>query len=898
MPARRSPRTELFALLLAATLAAGLGAAQPAVTVAATAPTSESVAAVAMDSGGTTTCAIRTDRTLWCWGSLVLDDTFLMVEAGPIGRNGVNEPQQIGRRLWLSVAVGTENVCGIVIPTATATSGSLYCFGGNAYGQLGVAPELMRAATEPLRIGTDSGWTSVDAANGTVCAINAATAWCIGRNDESQFGLFGDTANSSELLMLSTGEIPSQIATGNTHTCFVQADNGVAHCVGDNAYGQVGDGTTTDRDAWRTVDSNHRFTSLTAGLYFTCGIAAPTTTPSSNAGKALCWGRNAYGQLGSGVDAGVNSSTPVLASADLTFKSLRAGEDHVCGVTTSGQLWCWGSNYYGKAGVAGETTITAPHRIGTASNWAGVAAGAYGTCAYTVKTSRVPSTTSCWGDRQTVGNGTPVYANTPKKLPGSGWLDVAAGGSSRCAIQGATLPGRLYCWGGNGYGEIGDNSTEPRPSPYEVTTTGNWNEVEMGSGFTCGISGAGSLWCWGSNSNGQLGLGDTVSRLVPVQVGVATDWTDLALGANSVCGVRGSTSLWCWGSDDNGVVGNGAPSDIQDTPYEVFSVADGHTWKKVSFGGAHVCALDTAGALYCWGDNDGFTGALGGGALGDGTTINADSPVRSVRGMLFSDVSAGTETTCGINLEGTTYCWGSNMYGALGNGNAFPDWIFALTGGGINSASVAGANVALASGLWSSCAIRRGGDLWCWGLAYAGNLPIGTDTSGPVPRKAGSGFVSISMAPTLFGSIGGCGIKSDTTLWCWGSTYLNLLRSGWPDEYSVPQSTKIIYRKPVAEGGAQITGRAKKSSALTADAPSFTGTPLPTVSYQWYRCTKASTTQGSSVASGCTKITRATSSTYTLVTADVNKYVRLLITAKNKGGTVTIFTSSTAKVVN
>ena len=897
MPARRSPRTELFALLLAATMVAGLGAAQPAATVAATAPTSEAVAPIAMDAGGTTTCVIRVDHTLWCWGELIVADYIFIIDAGTVGENGRNEPQQIGRDLWLTVSVGTENVCGIVIPTATATSGALTCFGSNEYGQLGVPVSMIRASSTPMRIGTWDGWTSVDVGDGTICAINTggAAPYCIGRNSDSQFGLASDTNNYDELQLISPDEIAGQIATGYSHTCYVQGDNGAAHCVGDNDFGQVGDGTTTDYSAWHTVSGSHSFASLTLGRFFTCGIASATTTPSSDAGKAFCWGRNDVGQLGDGIAIGTDSPTPVLASDTLTFASLRAGDDHVCGVTTGGALYCWGGNLAGKNGLDIATLRTGVHRIGTASNWAGVAVGNASTCAYTAKTRLVAAAAYCWGDRTAVGNGIPAYVNTPTKLPGTGWLAAAIGGSSRCALQGTSLPARLYCWGGNWYGEVGDGTTDRRLTPYEVSAPGNWRQVAMGGGFTCGISGLGALWCWGENYNGQLGIGDGDGPVVPTQVGSDTDWTDISLGSSAACGVRANTSVWCWGSDSDGQVGNGAITGNQTTPYETIPASEGHTWKRLSFGNAHVCALDTAGALYCWGDNNGLP--LNGGAIGDGTADDAIAPVRSIRGLLFAEVSAGVYNTCGITVAGATYCWGGNIYGSLGSGNALPDWAFGFMTS-TNSASVAGANVALDSGIWSGCAIRRGGDLWCWGFALYGELPLGSDSSSATPRKAGSGFTSIAMKASLFGGLGGCGIKADTTLWCWGGSYGNLLRNGWPDEYVAPQLVKVLYRKPVAEGGAQITGRAKKSSVLTADAPSFTGTPLPAVTYQWYRCTKAATTQGSSVASGCTKITRATSSTYTLVTADVNRYVRLLITAKNKGGTVTIFTPSTGKVAN
>jgi hypothetical protein len=265
--------------------------------------------------------------------------------------------------------------------------------------------------------------------------------------------------------------------------------------------------------------------------------------------------------------------------------------------------------------------------------------------------------------------------------------------------------------------------------------------------------------------------------------------------------------------------------------------------------------------------------------------------------MRFSDVSAGLSTTCGVAVGGGTWCWGAGAYGGLGNGNALPDFYFGTTGV-TNSGFVGGSATSLSAGLWSGCTVRRGGDLYCWGFSFAGVIPTGSDIASATPKKVGSGFTKVVVSNALFGIAGGCGIKTDTTLWCWGLTYSNLFQNGWVDQFSTPQLVKVLYRKPVADGGAQITGRAKRNSVLTADAPDFSGSPIPAVTYQWYRCTTAAAAATSTVPRTCTKITSATRSTYTLKSTEVNRFVRLLITAKNKGGTVTILTASSAKVVN
>ena len=901
-----SPSTSLrsrFAALLATLLVAGAvsltPAGSPETASAAVAPTSEAVSAVSMDANRNVTCTIRTDRTLWCWGEMIETQFPLLVDTGILGENGKNEPQQMGTNLWLNVSVGDSNVCGIVITTPTSTAGALYCFGSNDHNQLGVSAAAIRYSSVPLQLGSATDWTSVAVGYDNLCAIRANSLYCIGDNP---YGLFGITLGSesySELTESPFANGAGSVVMGEQHACFLtryvdpNLPGGTAFCAGNNVYGALGDGSVVNPGDWTAVAESHRFQSLSAGRYFTCGIASNATTPSSNAGKAFCWGNNANGELGGAV-TDAYAATPVLIDATLTFKSIAAGGSHVCGVTTSGQLYCWGSNENGKSGVGDRTvSVTLPQRVGTASNWAEVSTGDSHSCARTTATRTVPSATYCWGYRFNTGNGQSTFFNTPTKLPGTSWLTISTGAEARCGIQGVSLPGKLVCFGANYNGEIGNGTTIAQRTPF--TIAGNWREVALGGSSACAISDIGALYCWGRNTEGQLGLNDTVQYLTPQRVGVGTDWSNLSVGNEFACAVRGGTSVHCWGSNSSGQVGNG---DLTGTPVlvpsEVFSAADGFTWKRVTTGPAHVCALATTGALFCWGENGGI---VGGGQLGDGTGDDRFEPVASVSGMRFTDVSTGTFSTCAIAVGGGTWCWGSSMFGGLGNGNALPDVLFEFFGG-VNSAYAGGSAVAVSTGQWSGCTIRRGGDLYCWGLSYGGTIPVGRDQASPIPTKVGGGYVKVVNTSNTYSPPGGCGIKADTTLWCWGFTSSNLFQNGWVDEFSTPQLVKVLYRKPVADGGAQFTGRAKKNSVLTADAPDFSGTPIPAVTYQWYRCTKVATAATASVPSTCTKIASATRSTYTLKSTEVNKYVRLLITAKNKGGTVTILTASSAKVAN
>lgn len=894
---RRGRIAALLATLLIGGALSFTPAGAPSSASAAAAATSEAVSGAQMSGGGYAHCTVRTDHTLWCWGqnfSVDFDFFFPVLHQGLIGDGGKNEPQQVGTNLWLSVDVGPNNICGIVIINPTDSQGALYCFGSNTYGQLGVSTNILRDSVQPLQVGVATNWKAVAVGTSHICAISATSAlWCVGANGFGQLHLGpGDTTNRSTLE--DTGEREDVVVAGYGHTCFLYAN--VAYCDGDNEFGQLGAGDTVTHSDGVFVAGDHKFSSLTAGENFTCGVAINSTSFSSDAGRVYCWGANWSGQTGTALTDNVHSA-PVQITSGETFTSVQASHNHACGLTTSGKIICWGSNGNSESGEATSVQYSLPHQVGSATNWAEVAVADNSSCARTRATASVPSATYCWGERQDIGTGSPTYMNVPTKLPGTGWLRVATNGGSRCAIQGDALPGRLFCSGTNWDGQVGNNTTDPVRTLVELPMVGGWREVAMGDYSTCAITGAGALYCWGGNANGLLGVGDTDRRLVPTRVGSDTNWSGVSVGTAFACAIKGTTDVYCWGSDSSGQIGNGdAITDDQTSPSLVdFSGTGAHVWRKVSTSQSHVCALDTEKRLYCWGDNgNGMGGGLG--MLGDGSTTNRTLPVRSVPGVQFIDVSAGVANTCGVAVGGATWCWGQNFYGSLGSGGALPDFLFIM--GGVNSAFAGGSASQVESGWWSNCSIKVGGDLYCWGLAILGTLPLGREESSPMPTKVGSGYVSVELPSggNFYG--GGCGIKSDTTLWCWGWNTINFFQDGSVDSFSTPQLVKVLYRKPVADGGAQFTGRAKKNSLLVADAPSFSGTPIPAVTYQWYRCSKAASTSSASVPSTCTKISSATGSTYTLKAAEVNKYVRLLITAKNKGGTVTILTASSAKVSN
>jgi alpha-tubulin suppressor-like RCC1 family protein/uncharacterized membrane protein len=355
----------------------------------------------------------------------------------------------------------------------------------------------------------------------------------------------------------------SDIATvdaGDVHSCALRA-SGLGYCWGSNSNGQLGDGTTTGRLVPAPVAGGLTFASVSAGTGYTCGVA-----PS---GAAYCWGYNVYGQLGDGTST--NRLVPSPVAGGLTFASLSAAGYHTCGVTTSGAAFCWGINGDGQLGDGTTTQRLVPTVVAGGLTFAAVSAG----------------------------NG-PNTAHT-------------------CGV---TTSGAAYCWGYNGDGRLGDNTTTERLVPTLVAGGLTFAAVSVGSDHSCGVTTSAAAYCWGNNFYGQLGDNTTTQRLVPALVAGSLTFAALSEANSYTCGVTTSGAAYCWGSNGNGQLGDGTTTQrlVANT------VAGGLTFAAVRagtggiFGTHHTCGVTPAGAAYCWGAN-------GSGELGDGTTTQRLVPM-------------------------------------------------------------------------------------------------------------------------------------------------------------------------------------------------------------------------------------------------------------------------------
>ncbi len=358
------------------------------------------------------------------------------------------------------------------------------------------------------------------------------------------------------------------------------------------------------------------FTLISGGNNHFCAVDSQNT--------AYCWGNNDFYQLGDGTMN--ESNRPVPVSTDLEFVQITAGFQHTCALTSAGAAFCWGDNTSGQLGDGTTVTSTFPYGVDM----------------------------------------------TP--LDGAVFTQISASKAHTCAVDSLN---RVWCWGANYAGQLGEGTTTQSALPVQVSglTTNAMVLASSKADVTCvslANTGSGATKCWGTDGLGQLGAdGNGGYSSVPV----AIQWPagtinepqllEMALGQEHVIGIDGNGVPWTWGSQSYGQFGDGAgtgsdlpvttlTSTIADPPYS-------HMTAGIFFS----CMLDNSGRAWCWGLND-----LG--MHGNGTVVNSDVPVAvdmsPLDGDTFVSLASAGYATCGITRHGGAWCWGGGAYGTIGNG--------------------------------------------------------------------------------------------------------------------------------------------------------------------------------------------------------------------------------------
>ncbi len=353
------------------------------------------------------------------------------------------------------------------------------------------------------------GTERIAAGDGFACGIADQGTYCWGEN---AFGQLGDGTTTATLLPTPLSTVFTSISAGAQHACGVQP-NGIIRCWGEGSQGQIGDGASVSRTT-PTPGIAGSYVMVTSGGSHSCALAAD--------GRALCWGANDHGQLGNGTFT--RSPVAVDVAGGRPFSTIAAGRDHTCALDLTGAAWCWGANTDGQLGDGSTVDRTQPVAVFGGQRYRELAGGGDAhSCA-----SGATGVVRCWGanDGGQLGSaaGTfsnvPVVVNTPTPLS-----QITLGDRHSCGL---TADAIAYCWGANTDGQLGDATTTSRATPNAVNASARFSRITGGAAFTCAVTFGAvtgednvivfsrrSLLCWGRNASGQFGRGSTTPALTP-----------------------------------------------------------------------------------------------------------------------------------------------------------------------------------------------------------------------------------------------------------------------------------------------------------------------------------------------------------------------------------------------
>jgi alpha-tubulin suppressor-like RCC1 family protein len=350
------------------------------------------------------------------------------------------------------------------------------------------------------------------------CAVKPnGSVRCWGANSDGQLGNSSTLTSLTPVAIANANKVqPAAVISASAkHTCAIRRD-GTVWCWGDNFYGTLGNGSTTSSTVPVGVADVNDAMAIGTGLRHTCALRRN--------GTVACWGSKDFGYLGNG-----DPSTPVSAIANKPVRTsvlvdataIAVGHYHACALSKAGTVWCWGTNTHGQLGKPDfALPQLVPARVAGIDNVRSISAGRESTCAV-----RTDGSTWCWGANEygQLGRSPYTASSVPTRVNN---LNGAALTSDAGSVHGCALidNGTVWCWGGNGYGQIGNGGTaDPRAilNAQQVVGLSGVNALSSHHLHTCAMNPAGSVWCWGNNVSGKLGSGSEspiyMSRPISVQ---------------------------------------------------------------------------------------------------------------------------------------------------------------------------------------------------------------------------------------------------------------------------------------------------------------------------------------------------------------------------------------------
>jgi alpha-tubulin suppressor-like RCC1 family protein len=531
------------------------------------------------------------------------------------------------------------------------------------------------------------------------------------------------------------------MALGDSHSLFIDP-SGSLFVWGDNAYGELGDGTNTQQLSRKNLSFTNN-TQVAAGKQFSLLLQSD--------GSIWTWGRDDVGQLGNGQTT--TSTTTYRTRAKMgtanDWRFVAAGSTHALAIKYDGSLWGWGDNSKGQLGITGNP-IKSPTRIGSRNDWVQVAGGTSFTVALaadgTIWTTG-DNTNNQLGRTGTTTTLGQVVTGDSTNL----FTQISAGASHVLALED---DGSVYGWGLNDKYQLTSKVTTASQATPLSLSGGPYRKISAGAVDSVAIRWDGVLIGWGNNAAGELCIpNDTSQKKTPTTMSSASTLGQYVAAGNQVTMLLDANgTLQTCGLGTNGQLATGNKANKS----TVQTVATVQKPGLVGAGTGTAYSIDANGMLSIWGDNQ--WGQFG---TGYSSPNLSPEPEEVPIGGSWLYVTGAEKHTIGINANGKLYTWGTNVIGDLGT-PSIPDGEMS---GPIEILS--GKKLLRATAHYEdSLALTADGRLWGWGDNSEGQCGCGTN-DGRSPAQTGNPKLGRWVAMSLSNDRG-AGIASDGTLYGWG----------------------------------------------------------------------------------------------------------------------------------
>jgi alpha-tubulin suppressor-like RCC1 family protein len=808
-------------------------------------------------AGDSHACGLLTNGSAYCWGL----NSYGEVGSGVYGIT-LNPVAVNFTETFKSITAGYRFTCGIL------TNGSAYCWGEGS--KLGIGTALSKVFPTPVNL-TMPVYT-ISAGDAHACALSwNGSAYCWGQGTNGKLGYGGIALQYNPAAVNFSGRFKS-ITAGKDHTCGILM-NGSAYCWGGSSGGQLGNGETSNKTSPYPVNTTETFRSISAGNSHTCGVLTN--------GSAYCWG---WGSLGAGQVT--QSSNPYPVNYTGTMKWVAAGYAHTCGIIYNGSAYCWGDGLYGRLGHGNNDNKYVPtpvnstrlmfplHLSGNLSfignmssvlqpyqNWSFECSAADSESTSTSLLSSTVQILSFMPDASDAGV-LPLLASDSDNLTCIGTLaslnpspaltaewswyngsELFLSGNTSGLPRGTSIIVTSLDRGHTEYNETWNcsfriydgyehseyvsstvyihadpaiNSVEcelNETENWQSCLSASWNTTILRLRANCtsqeGITKVnaslanftshtifwfdnatqveGDHWIFDiedyrvSDPNGLLLIVESTGTYSNTER-IVLDWTPVPFPPSLPSASILPTVAYA-GDTILGYCSSSQPDSFE-LFYDYSWHLDGELYThndaslRIEAGSDHSCSLSANGSSYCWGDG-------GYGQLGTGYSSDRYTPSSTNHSPSFVSITTDSLHSCGLDANGSAYCWGYANSGRLGYG------------GISNQFNPTAVNTSmkfrfLGAGNSHTCGLLINGSAYCWGAGSSGALGYGGGQMKYVPIAVNftGRFKQLSAGNGVT-----CGLLINGSAYCWGSGGSGMLGYGGEVTQYVPiaVNTSLVF---------------------------------------------------------------------------------------------------------